>query len=130
MPPSNSSWKIVFVYNAEKGFFNALTDTAHKIFSPSTYECSLCRFTYGLTGMLMPWKRFIDSLDVRPAFFHRSEFRKAYPDFAVSLPVVFRERQGRREIVLSAQQIAATGSVDALISAVKDQLAELDKSST
>jgi len=35
--------RIIFVYNTDDGLFNALMDTAHKIFSPATYECSLCR---------------------------------------------------------------------------------------
>ena len=32
---------IVFVYNADSGLFNMVTDTAHKMLSPDTYECNL-----------------------------------------------------------------------------------------
>lgn len=125
MPRAN----LVFVYNADQGFFNALTDTAHKIFSPHTYQCSLCRYTYGLTGMLFPWKHFLESLPDRPVFFHRPDFRKEYPDFAVDLPVIFREQAGRREIVLSAEEIAQTGGIDGLIAAVANKLGVATKPS-
>jgi hypothetical protein len=119
--------RLVFVYNTNEGFFNALTDTVHKIFSPETHQCGLCRFTYDLSGMLMPWKRFVDSLSVKPVFFHRTEFRETYRNFGVELPVIFREHDGRREIVLSAQEIAVTGGVEVLISAVTRRLAALDR---
>jgi hypothetical protein len=36
---------LVFVYNADSGVFNTLSDIAHKIFSPETYACNLCALT-------------------------------------------------------------------------------------
>jgi len=36
-------------------------------------------FTYGLTGMVRPWKNFVASLGVRPVFLHRNEFRREFP---------------------------------------------------
>ena len=38
--------KLIFVYNAGSGKLNALFDMAHKIVSPTTYECSLCALTH------------------------------------------------------------------------------------
>lgn len=125
MPNEADSSRIVFVYNADQGFFNALSDTAHKIFSPATYQCGLCRFTYSLTGMVLPWKEFVDSLNEKPVFLHRSEFKQAYPDLAVDLPVIFRERGNQRDVVLTAKQITECGDVDGLIRRVSERLAEM-----
>jgi hypothetical protein len=39
--------KLLFVYNADSGLFNSIAEAAHKIVSPQTYRCDLCRITYG-----------------------------------------------------------------------------------
>ncbi|MBC7930780.1 MAG: hypothetical protein H7Z38_09495, partial [Rubrivivax sp.] len=54
---------LVFVYNADSGLFNALTDIAHKAFSPATYQCNLCALTHSTFGMRKGWKRFLETLD-------------------------------------------------------------------
>ena len=45
----------LFVYNADSGPLKALFDFGHKIVSPGTYPCSLCRLTYGPFGMRREW---------------------------------------------------------------------------
>ena len=52
---------LVFVYNARSGLFNALSDAAHKIFSPGTYQCNLCALTHTALGMRGEWRKFLDS---------------------------------------------------------------------
>ena len=47
---------LIFVYNANAGLFNMMSDYAHKIISPETYECNLCALTYGNLGMKQKWK--------------------------------------------------------------------------
>ena len=42
---------LIFVYNANGGFFNGFSDYIHKLVSPKTYECSLCAITYDNLGM-------------------------------------------------------------------------------
>ncbi len=39
--------EIQFIYNAKNGVANSLFDLAHKIISPDTYECNLCKITHG-----------------------------------------------------------------------------------
>ena len=39
---------LLFVYNADSGFFNTLADIGHKLFSPATYPCQLCAITHGV----------------------------------------------------------------------------------
>lgn len=117
--------ELIFVYNADDGFFNALSDTAHKIFSPETYACSLCRFTYGLVGMVRPWKRFLDELALPTKFYHRREFREAYPEIKDALPLILLRRPGEApEILVDAATIGATGGVEMLMRVVRERLSE------
>ena len=111
------------VYNAEDGFFNALNDWAHKIFSPETYECTLCQYTFGLTGMLSPWKTFIELQPFRTTFLHRTEFKQAHPEFrALPLPLILVERAGNLEALVTADEIKATGGLMTLINLVQTRL--------
>jgi hypothetical protein len=60
---------LVFVYNADSGVFNTLSDIAHKIFSPETYACNLCALTHTNFGMRGEWKRLLKRL-VCPSNFY------------------------------------------------------------
>ena len=82
---------IVFVYNADSGLFNTLTDIAHKIFAPQTYECNLCAITYGNFGMRDEWQEFLASVDAELEFLHRDELAARYGITAAALPAVFRK---------------------------------------
>ncbi len=110
-------------YNAEDGLFNAINDWAHKFFSPSTYDCRLCHFTYGLAGMLKPWKEFLERHPFPTMFYHRPDFRRAFPEFAeLKLPLILVERAGRAEILLTAAEIGETGGLEPLIARVQARL--------
>jgi len=119
-----SSDRLIFVYNADDGFFNALNDMAHKVFSPETYQCSLCRFTYGIRGMLLPWKQFVESLPHRKAFLHRNEFRQEFPDLDCQLPVILLEKDGRCETLIAADEIKRAGNLDGLVTVMRERLAK------
>jgi len=82
--------KVIFVYNADSGLFNTLTDIGHKIFSPDTYNCPLCDLTHGYFTMRNEWGKFLEELDHELEFLHRDEFIKKHPDLKNTLlPVVF-----------------------------------------
>ena len=34
---------LLIVYNADSGFFNTIAASVHKLVSPQTYECALCK---------------------------------------------------------------------------------------
>lgn len=115
--------RLVMVYNAEDGLFNAVNDWAHKIFSPSTYECYLCRYTYGLLGMMAPWKSFIEQQPFPTDFFHRTEFKHAHPQLAaLPLPLILAEKEGRIEVLLSSDEIKTSGGLTGLVELVQTKL--------
>ncbi|MEO6245972.1 MAG: hypothetical protein ABIQ12_11125 [Opitutaceae bacterium] len=120
--------RMLFVYNAESGMFNALNDWAHKFFSPETYECSLCRHTYGLRGMLVPWKIFIEGRPFPSSFHYRPEFWRTYPAMRdLPLPLILVERQGAVEVLLAADEIKGAVDLPALIKLVSAKLDASEK---
>ena len=84
-----SDRKLLFVYNADSGLFNTLSDIGHKIFSPQTYSCNLCAISHGYLSEKKEWRSFIESLPVTCDFMHRDEFISAYPDSSSDYPAVF-----------------------------------------
>ncbi|MGH7957008.1 MAG: hypothetical protein ACREH8_08345 [Opitutaceae bacterium] len=121
--PQTPPDRMTMVYNADEGLFNALNDWAHKFFSPETYECPLCRYTYGLTGMLSPWKTFIENQPFPTTFLYRPEFWKAYPGMrSLTLPLILVEKQGVVDVLVSADEIKNTGGLMTLINLVQARL--------
>jgi hypothetical protein len=121
--------KLVFVYNADSGLFNTLADMAHKIVSPETYNCQLCKLTYGNIGMREQWKAYLDTIDAELVFLHRDEFFKQYRENAMALPAMFLDRDGVVDLFMSEAEINACQSLDALIEKLDTKLAGLTKQS-
>lgn len=108
--------KLVFVYNADSGVFNLLTDIAHKIFSPETYSCNLCALTHSNFGMKKKWKNFLESLDLEKEFLHADEFKEKFNLQEVALPAVYRQDDdGNIEIIINALEIKKCRTIDDLI---------------
>ena len=98
--------KLIFVYNADSGFFSKLTDYAHKIISPQTYQCNLCAITYDNYGMKNEWKDFINSLPLRSEFLHKDEFKKQFPEVSdPSLPAVFVNENNKIKELITAKEL-------------------------
>ena len=107
--------KLIFVYNADSGLFNSLTDFAHKIISPSTYDCQLCAITYGNFTIKKEWKTFIESLDLETAFYYKDEFAKAFRTApSLNPPAVYIQEDNSIELFISSAEINALGTLDEL----------------
>lgn len=106
---------LIFVYNADSGFFNTLTDIAHKAFSPQTYQCKLCAITHDLLKEKSEWKTFISSLEnVETEFLHRDEFQRKYSATVNTLPAIFTLQQDTPAIAITAEELNNIDSVDQL----------------
>ena len=114
--------QLMFVYNADSGLYNALTDMAHKIFSPQTYACNLCALTYSNLGERKQWRVFIEGLKVPAIFLHRDEFLTRFPGDTTALPAVFYLRDQQRELLVSAAQLSACRTLAALQALVHSRL--------
>ena len=120
--------KLIFIYNADSGLFDTLTDYAHKIISPDTYACNLCKLTYGNFGMKSEWKDFIDSLSVDKEFLHRDEFLKNYPQFSnISLPAIFTQKDELPILLLSADTINVAKNLKELQELLSEKIIKYEK---
>jgi hypothetical protein len=105
---------VIFVYNADSGIFNTLSDVAHKIFSPRTYACQLCALTHSNFGMRGEWKEFISSLDRPVEFLHADELRGRYGVGELALPVVLMKEGDGLALVADAEAIKGCRSIGEL----------------
>ncbi len=97
---------LIFVYNADSGFFNLAFDVARKIFSPQTYDCNLCAITHDALAMKNDWRQYLGALDAAFEFLHADEFKTRYPsENARRLPAVFRRENNELELMISADEI-------------------------
>ena len=116
--------KLIFVYNSDGTFASLIKDTAHKLVSPTTYPCNLCRLTYPVAFMDAEWRKFIESLPYEAFFLHRDEFHRQYPGQAqVPLPAVFAEDSSGLRVLISHSQINEARSIGELMQHVRHSLA-------
>ena len=118
--------KLVFVYNADSGFFNLLADMAHKALSPDTYNCQLCKLTHGHFGMREQWKGYLESLDAELVFLHRDEFLDSYGQHDAALPALFLDCDGLAELFMSEEAINSCENLETLITRLDKQIASLE----
>ncbi len=115
--------ELLFVYNADGGFFNTLTDHAHKLLSPATYPCNLCMVTFEGFAMKQEWKEFLASLGADIRFLHRNEFRAAHPALAdQALPALFAASEGGPRLLLGPGEINREKELAGLIRLVRTAL--------
>jgi hypothetical protein len=114
--------KLVFVYNADSGVFNLLSDVAHKIFSPQTYNCNLCAITHGNFGVKNEWREYLKTLTVPFEFLHADEFKAAYKIENTRLPAVFKKENDRIEEFIDAEAINDCRDIDELKTVINVKL--------
>jgi len=118
--------QLLFVYNADSGLYNTLTDMAHKILSPETYACSLCSITHGVFKERDEWRSFIETLPVACTFLHRDDFHRQYPKMNnLALPVLLLQSDEGLVEILNQESIAACKSVNELSNHILERLDEL-----
>ena len=117
--------KLLFVYNANSGKFNALFDSVHKIVSPKTYECPLCNITYGMATENKLWKKFRKESDIEMEFLHKNEFLKTYASkfgHKFTFPIVLIPTQGELEVCISTDEINKLKTAEELIKFLQKRL--------
>jgi len=112
--------KLVFVYNTDGNPISSLIDLGHKIISPETYDCSLCKLTHGPFTEIEQWRAFRTTVGVPMEFLHRDEFEAKYQT-RFEYPVVLKYN-GTFEILLSKREIDSIPDLDTLIASIKGHL--------
>ena len=119
MPDRSNSKQLVFVYNADSGVFNTLTDIAHKVFSPQTYACTLCAISHSYFNERDEWKDFIRSLEADCEFLHRDEFEEKYDFKNPAFPSVYVKDDGVLTLCLDTDGINECDSMEKLKDKIK-----------
>ena len=109
---------IIFVYNADSGKANAALDMAHKLLSPSTYRCNLCRLTHGILSEKKAWKEFRQSTHEELLFLHRDEFERQF-DKLERYPAVLRSSMDSTEVIFTSADLGEIGGIEELIHRVQ-----------
>jgi len=120
--------KLIFVYNANSGVVNNWLDIAHKVVSPTTYECDLCSLTHGKFSEKRIWKRFRDSVSMPVAFYHKDEFLKKYkskwlPKYTFPI-VLISDKEGLHPFITS-EDFKEITSVELLIAEIENFIEKL-----
>jgi len=109
--------KLIFVYNADSGPISGLFDIGHRMISPETYSCGLCKLTFDTFNEKMAWKTFRESSPYEMEFLHRDEFETKY-GLKFEYPVILRQDK-EFELLLSKNEIDSFSNLEDLIDAIK-----------
>jgi hypothetical protein len=96
--------KIILVYQADSGFRSALIDGLHKVVSPNTYACHLCKLTHGAFTERKNWKSFLGRTSLDFEMLHRDEF-KTFHDVESDFPAIFQFIEGSVKKLLGPEEI-------------------------
>lgn len=110
---------LLFVYQADGDMISSFMGAAHKIISPETYTCNLCRLTYGALKEKTAWKNYLKGLNYSAEFLHRDKFRQRFLAYSsINLPAIFwlivdGENQSLNQLI-SAEQLNQIKTLDQL----------------
>ena len=113
--------ELIFIYNAKSGIVNEFLDFAHKIVSPSTYNCNLCAISYGNFTMKKKWSDYISSLPVRSTFTYKDKVSE-YGYDNIELPSIIFRNGSRSKVIISSEEINKLKKIDQLINILSDRL--------
>ena len=113
--------ELIFIYNAKSGMVNEFLDFAHKIVSPSTYNCNLCALSYGNFTMKKKWSDYISSLPVRSTFTYKDKVSE-YGYNNIELPSIIFRNGSRSKVIISSEEINKLKKIDQLINILSDRL--------
>jgi len=105
--------KLLLVYNAKSDILNSAFDFAHKIISPKTYNCNLCKLTHGNFGEKKEWIEFREKSNHDIEFLHIDEFEMTFP--REQYPAVFKLENEVLTTMIDAEELNAMESMQGLV---------------
>lgn len=117
--------KLIFVYNAGSGLRNMIMDSAHKIFSPKTYECNLCDITFGTFTENKIWKKFREETLLEMEFLHKDEFKIQYASkfgYKFDYPIILANADGNFEVFINTDELNELKNAEELIGFIKSRI--------
>ena len=109
---------LIFVYNAKSGFMNSSFDAIHKIVSPKTYNCRLCKLTHGALSEKREWINFVKKSKHTFEFFNKDEFEERF-QHKFSYPCVLSYSESILGIVIDNIKMNSLNNIGDLINEIK-----------
>ncbi|MBP9686906.1 MAG: hypothetical protein KBD66_03870 [Candidatus Doudnabacteria bacterium] len=107
--------ELILVYNANATVFAVTVDFFHKLFSPQTYQCNLCRVTYGPVTIKKEWKEFLNDLSYTVTFYHKDQFAQAIPGSGIeTFPIILTREAGVLSVLVTTEEINQISTVEEL----------------
>lgn len=117
---------LIVVYNANTGFVNQSLDWLHKVVSPDTYSCSLCKLSHSAFGVKDEWNNFVKNLDFKVEFYHKNEFRNRFPNSQFTFPWIGIQKGNESfKTVLSSENLNQIDSLENLLFILNKKLNQL-----
>ena len=115
--------KLIFIYNASDDLVSVSLDFVHKILSPSTYQCSLCKITYGNVSMRNKWKKYIYNSNYDFEFLYKNNYLEYHKDLKIeNFPVAYKYNGNSYDIFISKEEFDSCDDLDSLIQIVNQKL--------
>ncbi len=114
--------KLVFVYNVNSDPVSLLLDGAHKVFSPSTYDCDLCAITYSNLGERKAWKTYRKKHRMSFEFIYKNQMIERY-GLSDNCPLILKVETGTSpEVFVSRDEFKRITTPAELISLIDKKL--------
>jgi hypothetical protein len=120
-----SNKALFFVYNAHSGMKHSIWDSIHKLLSPNTYECDLCKLTYGPFSENRRWKKFRSQSTIEMNFLHKDEYQKLFKskfEKLYDLPVILFQDNYELSVLVGKKELGEMKDVKTLIDTVQSRL--------
>ena len=116
--------ELIFIYNAKSGLVNEFLDLAHKIVSPSTYNCNLCAISFDKFTMKKKWSDYISSLPVKSTFTYKDKISK-YDYDNIKLPTIILRKESKSDVIIPYNKINKFKNIEQLIELLNKRLKDL-----
>lgn len=117
--------KLIFVYNADSGKLNSILGALQKVVDPNSYDCDLCKLTFGSFGEKKTWRDFRENVDLDMEFLHKDEFLRDYASkfgYRFEFPIILAHDQMGLEVLMSTNELRDIANVEKLISIIKKRI--------
>ena len=115
--------KLIFIYNASDDALSVSFDFIHKIVSPDTYQCSLCKVTYGNVSMHNEWKEYIEILPYEIDFLYKNNYNQFHPNlFVDEFPIAYKYDGKSYQEFISKKEFDLCENLDDLIKIMNQKI--------
>ncbi|MDR6302081.1 GTPase [Mesonia maritima] len=117
--------EFLFIYNA-KSEYSSLKSSLHKLLSPTTYACNLCKLTHGFFREKKAWRVFRKrNAAVDMKFLYADEFEKEYASkfgAKYKYPIILEKTGYELEVFISTEELNKAKTLTELIKLMEARL--------